>query len=102
MASSYKLELARFSILLTIQDRARVEKTTFGGTPHRKNVYWEGGHHTYFVDKGDTCGGDTAQHRKMKGGDTEHTLLMGGTIGVRNTTQHRKKKLSCGWVGGPS
>ena len=67
------LELARFSILLRIQGRARVEKTTLGGTPHRKNVYWEGGHRTYFVDEGDTWGGDTAQHRKM-GGGTPHIL----------------------------
>ena len=49
------------------------KKTTLGGTPHRKNVYWEGEHHTYFVDEGNTWGGDTAQHRKI-GGGTPHIL----------------------------
>ena len=38
-----------------------------------KNLYWEGGHRTYFVDEGNTWGGDTAQHRKM-GGGTPHIL----------------------------
>ena len=54
-----------------------------GGTPHRKNLYWEwgrgghrtyfldwvnnwdvegGGHRTYFVEEGNNWGGDTAQH----------------------------------------
>ena len=42
------------------------------GTPHNIER-WEGGHRTYFVDGRNNWGGDTAQHRK--------------------------KKLSCGWVG---
>ena len=47
MASSYKLELARFSTLLRIQDRAKSGK-----------------------------GGDTAQKTDiLEGGDTAHTLL---------------------------
>ena len=29
-----------------------------GGTPHRKNLYWD----TYFVEEGNNLGGDTAQH----------------------------------------
>ena len=36
-------------------------------------VYWEAGHRTYFVDEGNTWGGDTTQHRKM-GGGTPHIL----------------------------
>ena len=43
------------------------------GTPHNIER-WEGGHRTYFVDWRNNWGGDTAQYRK--------------------------KKLSCGWVGG--
>ena len=43
------------------------------GTPHNIER-WGGGHRTYFVDGRNNWGGDTAQHRK--------------------------KKLSCGWVGG--
>ena len=27
-----------------------------------KNIYWEAGHCTYFVDGGNNWGGDTAQH----------------------------------------
>ena len=50
MASSYKLELARFSTLLRIQDRAKCGK-----------------------------GGDTAQKTDiLEGGDTAHTLLRWG------------------------
>ena len=52
MASYYKLELARFSTLLRIQDRAKCGKGgeaphkkqiyRKGGTPHIKNLYWKG------------------------------------------------------------
>ena len=47
LASSYKLELARFSTLLIIQDRAEYSKCTellLGeGTPHRKKYILEVG-----------------------------------------------------------
>ena len=52
-----------------------------GGTPHRKNVYWEGGHRTYFVDKSNTWGGDTAQHRKMGGGHRTYFVDEGNKWG---------------------
>ena len=56
VASSYTLELARFSTLLRIQARAECGKGTelhfFGGWGNRteKNIQWEWGHRTYFVD----------------------------------------------------
>ena len=51
-----------------------------------KNVYWKGGHRTYFVDGGNNLGGDTAQHWKKQnkcilgGRDTSHYLLIGTTM----------------------
>ena len=35
-----------------------------GGTPHRKCVYWEGGHRTYFLNRG-PIGGDTAHQNRL-------------------------------------
>ena len=65
MASSCKLELARFSTLLRIQDRAKCGKGTElhgGGTPHRKFFTGMGGHRTYLLDEWNKWGGDTEQH----------------------------------------
>ena len=57
LKSSCNLELARFSILLRIQDRARVKKNYIGG--------------------------DTAQKKRvLGGGDTAHILLTRVTHGV--------------------
>ena len=53
---------------------AKAQGYIWGGTPHRKNVYWEGGHRTYFLDWVNDWG--------REGGDTAHTLLMRGTIRV--------------------
>ena len=39
-----------------------------GDTAQKKRLLRGGGHRTYFVDEGNTWGGDTAQHRKMGGG----------------------------------
>ena len=46
---------------------------------HRKITYWEGGHRTYFLDGVNNWGG---KKDILGGGDTAHTLLMGGLIGV--------------------
>ena len=65
MASSCKLELAKFSTLLRIQDRVKCGKGTElhgGGTPHRKICTGRGGHRTYLLDEWNKWGGDTAQH----------------------------------------
>ena len=35
------------------------KELNLGGTPHRKSVNWEGGHRTYFLNRG-PIGGDTA------------------------------------------
>ena len=53
----------------------------------------------YTVDESNTWSGDTAQHRKMGGGDTAHTLLMGGTIGVGTPHNIERKSLAVfgGW-----
>ena len=66
-------------LLHRIQDRDGCGKDKglhWGGTPHNKNIYWEGGHRTYFLDWVNNWGGE--------GGDTAHahTLLIRGTIGV--------------------
>ena len=66
LASSCKLELARFSTLLRIHDRIKCGKG--GGTPHRKQIYWKGGHRTYLIEVG-------TLHIPYWGGDTAHTLL---------------------------
>ena len=54
MASSYKLELARFSTLLRIQDRAKCGKG--------------GGHRTYLIEM-------KTLHIPYLGGDTAHVLI---------------------------
>ena len=92
LASSCKLELARFSILLRIQDRDRLGKNYIGGdTAQKKRILgggdtahtlltrvthgvgtphnierWEGGHRTYFVDGRNNWGGDTLKENKLK------------------------------------
>ena len=86
------MELARFLTLLRFNDRAECGKGTElheGGTPHKKNVYSEGGHrhHTYFHDGGNNWGGektyagrgDTCRvvKEKLVFRDTSHTLFMG-------------------------
>ena len=62
MASSYKLELARFSSLL-IESKTE-PSVARGDTPHKKiytgrgghrtekNIYWKGGHRTYLIGVG--------------------------------------------------
>ena len=74
MVSSYKLELAIFSTLLRIQDRAKCGNG--GGGTAQKKIYWKwGGHRTYLIEVGTPhvpywggtphipyCGGYTAQH----------------------------------------
>ena len=63
VASSYKLELARLSTLLRIQDRAKCDKG--GGGHHTEKHILEGGHHTNLIEVGTLhipyWGGDTAQ-----------------------------------------
>ena len=49
------------------------KKLHWGGNRTEKTYTGRGGHRTYFVDKGNTWGGDTAQYRKM-GGGTPHIL----------------------------
>ena len=74
-------KLSQIDTSLRIQDRAECGNGTEmgGGTPHRKNFYVEGGHSTYFLEGGTKLGwGKTYSGR----GDTAHTLLMRGTIGV--------------------
>ena len=67
MASSYKLELVRFSTLLRIQDRAKCGKV--GGGHRTENKYTgRGGHHTYIIEVG-------TLHIHYWGGDTAHSLL---------------------------
>ena len=56
VASSYKLELARFSTSLRIQDLAKCAKARNymeGGGHHAEKKYTgRRGHHTYFLDGG--------------------------------------------------
>ena len=68
MASSYKLELARFSTLLRIQDRAKCGKV-WGDTAQKIDIL-EGGtpHRTYLIEVG-------TLHIPYWGGDTAHALL---------------------------
>ena len=76
MASSYKLELVRFSTLLRIQDRAKCGKV--GGDTAQKTDILEGGdtahtllrwgHCTYLIGVG-------TPHIPYWGGDTAHSLL---------------------------
>ena len=84
-SSSCKLELARFSTLLQIQDRAKCCKgiEVHKGTPHKENVYWKGGHCTYFHDGG-TIG--VGKKHILGEEDTAHSLLMGQTIGRGHRT----------------
>ena len=35
------------------------------GTPHRKNIYWEGGHRTYFLDWVNNWGGEGGTPHKL-------------------------------------
>ena len=67
----HKLELDRFLILLRIQDRAERGKVK---ELHRKNLYWEGGHRTYFLDGGDNWDGENPYTER---GGTAHSLLWG-------------------------
>ena len=54
-----QVELARFLILLRIQDRARVKKKLHWGGHRTEKMYTgRGGHRTYFVDESNTWGGD--------------------------------------------
>ena len=89
MASSCKLELARFSTLLRIQDRAKC-----GTELH----ILEGGDtaHTFLMSGTNGVGTPHNIERKhILGGGTPHILCWGG-----DTAQHLQKKLSCGWMGG--
>ena len=55
-----------------------------GGILHRKILYWEGEHCTYFLD------GGVGRKHKLGGGDTAVTLLMGEQLGWghRTTFKH--------------
>ena len=78
MASSCKQKLARFSTsLLESKTEPSVAKAqNYMERGHGKNVYWEGGHPTYFLDGGNSWGGE----KTLTGwGHTAHTLLMVGT-----------------------
>ena len=90
MASSCKLELARFSTLLRIQERAKCGKGTelHGGGDTA---------HTFLMSGTNGVGTPHNIERKhiLGGGDTAHTLLGWG----HRTTFTEKAKL---WVGGPS
>ena len=54
------------TFLLRIKDRAQQcckgARLHGGGDTAQKNLYWEGGQRTYFVEEGNNWGGDTAQH----------------------------------------
>ena len=81
MASSCKMEHARFSTLLRIQDRAKCGKGTelHGGDTAQKNLYWKGGDtaHTFLMSGANGVGTPPNFERKhiLGGGDTAHTLL---------------------------
>ena len=62
-------------------------------------VYWEGGHHTYFADEGNTWGGTPHNIERWEGGHRTY-FVDGRNNWGGDTAQHRKTKLSCGWVGG--
>ena len=70
MASSSKLELARFPTLLRIQDRAKCGK---GTELHR--------------------GGHCTEKFVREGGDTTHTFLMSGTNGVGTPHNFERKHI---------
>ena len=97
VASSYKLELARFSTLHRIQDRANCGKE--GGTPRRKDIYWKGGHCTYLIEVG-------TPHIPYWGGDTAHTFLGWGhrtyLIGVGTPHNMENPRWSLVWQYGTS
>ena len=83
MASSYKLELARFSTLLRNQDRAKCGKG--GGDTAQKTDILEGGEHrTYLIEVGTlhTLLG-RGHHTCLIGVETPHIAYWGG-----DTTQH--------------
>ena len=69
VASSYKLEYARFSTLLGIQDRAKWQSGGGNRTKHRYTG--RGEHRTYLIELG-------TLHIPYWGGDTAHTLLEWG------------------------
>ena len=68
----------------------------FGGGDKPKNIYWEGGHRTYFLDVGYDW--DGVIH--IIGGGTQHHeyFVAGGTIGVESL---KRKQLMqwAGWMG---
>ena len=92
MASSCKLELARFSTLLRIQDRAECGKGTelHGGGGHHTEKFvleWGDTAHTFLMSGTNGVGTPHNIERKhiLGGGDTAHTSLIGGTIGVEKS-----------------
>ena len=76
MASSYKLELARFSTLL-IESKTEPSAAKGRGTPHRKDICKKGGHRTYLIEVGTPHIPYWAGtlHIPYWGGDTAHSLL---------------------------
>ena len=81
MAASCKLELARFSTLLRIQDRAKCGKGTelHGGGHRTEKFVLEGGDTAHNFLMSGTKGVGTPHNIERKhilgGGDTAHTLL---------------------------
>ena len=84
LASSCKLELTRFLILLKIQ-------------PHGKSVNQEGGHRTYFLNRVPIGGGTPhiLSEQGANGGDTTHQNRLPVVI-----ESVRKRWAAGGWVGG--
>ena len=57
-------------------------RTTWrGGTPHGKNVYWEGGHPTYFLD-----GGNSGEKTKTGWGAYSTYFVEGEQLGWGHST----------------
>ena len=54
---------------------AKAQNYGVGGNPTGKNVYWEGGHCTKFIDGGNNWGGANT-HTGREGG-TVYNLLLG-------------------------
>ena len=82
VASSYKVELARFSTLLRIQDLAKCAWRV-GDTPQKKSILGGGDTtHTFLMEGTIRVG----SKNKLGGGDTAHTLLMGEQLGWGHRT----------------
>ena len=77
---------SRIQVELKLQLNLQVDLARFS----KAKNYMGGGHCIYFVDEGKNWGGDTA-----------HTLLMGGQLGWgHRTTLKEQSRLTAGWVAG--